>query len=860
MTEQDPFTIEENQTPRRRTSEISRRTSSIMGGMEEKTEQEELESDQKFHRFGSQYRALIYRKWIGIKRSLLSYFINILITLIVTCLVIIIRWMSSVISQNVYVPFNFNAYPFPASHIVVVASDYKNNFTNKPFQAIYVDNIKKVFQHDTGREPIMDIFENTDEAGNFLHEARKQRKYVVFGMCVPDEFSPMGGNNLTMIWNDTIEPDPATMQSINNSYIGLSNIYRIELATLARIPNLDSETFTSLNDTFKSELKSEYDMRGLTKQVDFSVIYTFMSNNLQESFFASVAPILITVGLTSIISNVIIHPIIEIQGPVRSYMVSCSLKILPYWIVTFLFDFITWIIEVTLAWILFYVCDIKVFRKQPGMLYYVFIISGISIMIYIYVVSFLFSNPDAAGRNMFIINFLMLLLPMITLMVAGDDPDMVKKLNWIFALIPTMMLEGYMQSVMMESLFNTEKFSFFFTKESRAFPFFIFSFLGIVIWTVILIIIELSREMVRRKMSQKSYGDYEQFFEEQKALHEITPEAKAMEDEVENNSDYAIRIRKVSRLFFNTEGKPIPAVNAVSLGIKKGSLFGFLGANGAGKTTLINMITSMLPVSAGTIEIEGKDISEQKDATLLSVCPQFNTHLCEDLTISEHFHFYSLLAKMSPENEERNTKKLIQLLDIESIKDTPIRELSDGDQRKLAIALSFLGRAKIILLDEPTATLDPVSRHQVHEMILYYRGKKTFMLTTHILNEAEALCDDISIMVKGNVYTIGSPQYLSAKFGTDLKIDMQLNDESDETGEKVDAFFKEFIPEATLEIKRPSARIYNVPASSTNLGDLFEKMEQGLQGDNGFNYYTCSSSSLERVFMEIVRISEGEEN
>ena len=88
---------------------------------------------------------------------------------------------------------------------------------------------------------------------------------------------------------------------------------------------------------------------------------------------------------------------------------------------------------------------------------------------------------------------------------------------------------------------------------------------------------------------------------------------------------------------------------------------------------------------------------------------------------------------------------------------------------------------------------------------------------------------------------------------------MQLVDESNEVGEKVDKFFQETIPQAILSIKRPSARIYNVPAVGITLGALFKKMEEGKNGDNGFNYYTCSSSSLEKVFMEIVRISEGEE-
>ena len=482
---------------------------------------------------------------------------------------------------------------------------------------------------------------------------------------------------------------------------------------------------------------------------------------------------LIAMGLTSIISSVIIRPIIDIQGPVRSYMVSCSLKILPYWVITYIFDMLVWFVEITLVWVVFLIFQIKVFTQNPEITYYIFFICGFSFMLYIYCLSFLFSNADNAGRNMFIINLIMLMIPFLASMIG--DGDSTKQLSWLFALFPPLMLEGYMQKVFLESLYNKDGIKHYFSTDSDAFPFFIFSFINILIYTVILWIIEYSRNAIRRKLAKSNYGDYQDFFREQKAKHPVTDEAKRMENEVAGSKDYAVRIHNVSKLFFNTEGKPIPAVNDVSLGIKKGSLFGFLGANGAGKTTLMSMITSMLPPSAGTIEVDGVDITEDSNSSILSVCPQFNTHLCDYMTIAEHFHFYSLLHKMSPENEKKNSDRLIQLLNVENIKDTPIRDLSDGDQRMLAIALSFLGRAKIILLDEPTATLDPVSRHQVHEMIQYYRGKKTFMLCTHILSEAEALCDDISIMIKCNVYTVGSPQYLSAKFGTDYKIDMQLD-------------------------------------------------------------------------------------
>jgi ABC-type multidrug transport system ATPase subunit len=136
------------------------------------------------------------------------------------------------------------------------------------------------------------------------------------------------------------------------------------------------------------------------------------------------------------------------------------------------------------------------------------------------------------------------------------------------------------------------------------------------------------------------------------------------------------------------------------------------------------------------------------------------------MTPYEHFYLYSKLFMIESEEAKNTYDRLVEVLELEEVLDKPLRDLSDGEVRKLSIALSFYGPAEIILLDEPTANLDPVARHHVHEMISELKGQKTFMLCTHLLSEAESLCDMISIMIKGCVYTCGSPQYLSSKFGT----------------------------------------------------------------------------------------------
>jgi ABC-type multidrug transport system ATPase subunit len=542
-------------------------------------------------------------------------------------------------------------------------------------------------------------------------------------------------------------------------------------------------------------------------------------------------------------------------GEVRQYMISCTLSVLCYWLADFVVDFAVWIMAVTLIWAIFLAAQIVAFIDNAFTIWYSFVMAGPSFIIFLYCTTFFFGSPETAARQAFLVFIVLLLVPVIVGIVAVDIP---LAIEWLYALIPVLHVQRIMTVVLINiGIFKKTIGDYFENEMAR--PYLIMEYVDIIIYALCLWLLETVRLIIARKGAKRSFGDYGDFFREAKAKHPVTPEAKRMEDEVADCHDYAVRVCNCSRLFFNTAGNPIPAVNCVSLGVKEGSLFGFLGANGAGKTTLIKMITSMLPTSDGSIEILGRDISEYNDPTLLSICPQFNTHLCDEMTPYEHFVLYSLLFQLSPEETVSETTRLMSILDLEPIRDKPLRELSGGDVRKLAIALSFLGPAKIVLLDEPTASLDAVARRHVHEIIINFKGEKTFMLCTHLLSEAEALCDMISIMIKGCVYTVGSPGYLSGKFGTEYKVDVMLVDESSECGERCDSFFHNSLPSAKLSIMRPKARIYNVPASDFTLPQLFTVMEKGKQSNCGFTYYTCSSSSLERVFMEIVRMSEGDD-
>ena len=741
---------------------------------------------------------------------------SVLFTIFATCffdgLAIFAQYLISTLANEDVIPLTFNSFPESMSNVVLVIGD-----DQKQYSQPYIDLLEEMYYNDTRRHPNFKIFENIEEANNWMYSTK--------------EIIDMG------FW------------------------FR-DLNTLD-IPILYNSTTGFNSDAADNLLTSEVILTRLKYKSEYNQNFVFSSTTLWERtldrIFGQIGPMLITGSLISAIPLYISQPILDTRGEVRSYMVSCTLSLSSYWAATFLLDFCFWIINSIAAWAILVAFQIQAVVDNIWNVLYTFILCGPSFIIFVYVCSFAFDSADSASRNAFILICLVLLVPIIVDIIRNAANPI--WLEWLYTFYPPIIVQRTLMAILQNlGSMKHDLLYYFQSKQHQAY--FIMQYGQTILWAGLLGLIEILRLKLKDGKARRSYHGYEKVFEEARNRHQFTKEAKEMEDRVLSDDDknnFAVKIVNVSRLFFNTEKKPVCAVNNVTLGVEENSIFGFLGANGAGKTTLIKMITSLLPISNGRIEINGVDIAEYNDPTLLSICPQFNSHLCEEMSPSEHFHMYSLIHGLTKEEEKAKTEKLIGELDLVQFKDRSIRELSGGDVRKLSIALSFLGPAKIILLDEPTAPLDPVARHHVHEILLRYRGQKTFMLCTHLLSEAEFLCDMISIMIKGCVYTCGTPQYLTQKFGTDFKIDLMLNDETTETATKVDKFFAKNLPTATLSIVRPNARIYSIPASSFSLPDLFSIMQKGEDEGNGYSYFTCSSSSLERVFMELIHMSENDD-
>lgn len=204
------------------------------------------------------------------------------------------------------------------------------------------------------------------------------------------------------------------------------------------------------------------------------------------------------------------------------------------------------------------------------------------------------------------------------------------------------------------------------------------------------------------------------------------------------------------------------AVDSIDLEIPRGVCYGLLGPNGAGKTTAIRMIQGVSPLSGGDLQVLGMDVASRPGAVKarLGVVPQ-EDNLDPDFTVRDNLIIYARFFGIKRSIAEPRADELLEFLNLTEKKDAKIDELSGGMKRRLVVARALINDPDMLVLDEPTTGLDPQARHSLWETIRRLRRQgKTILLTTHYMDEAEMLCDELVIMDQGKVHEQGKPRDL----------------------------------------------------------------------------------------------------
>ncbi len=260
---------------------------------------------------------------------------------------------------------------------------------------------------------------------------------------------------------------------------------------------------------------------------------------------------------------------------------------------------------------------------------------------------------------------------------------------------------------------------------------------------------------------------------------DVIAERKRIEGGVDRGPDDVIEIDGLRKAFPISDGGLKVAVRGLWLRVAKGDCFGFLGTNGAGKTTTIAMMVGEQEPTLGVARLDGNDVVKYPEVVhrLVGFTPQFDA-VFDTLTGREHLFLYGRIKGLSPDFLASDVEKVLEQVGLEQYSDRLAGGYSGGNKRKLSIGIALLGSPPIILLDEPTTGVDPVARHFVWNIIsniVTERKEAALILTTHLMEECEALSNRIGIMVGGRLRCLGSSQHLKDKYGKGFQLEISLS-------------------------------------------------------------------------------------
>ncbi|XP_060886982.1 phospholipid-transporting ATPase ABCA1-like [Labrus mixtus] len=362
------------------------------------------------------------------------------------------------------------------------------------------------------------------------------------------------------------------------------------------------------------------------------------------------------------------------------------------------------------------------------------------------------------------------------------------------------------------------------------------------------------------------------------------------------NMKPGVSIRNLVKIY--KTGKKL-AVDGLSVDFYENQITSFLGHNGAGKTTTMSILTGLFPPTSGTALINGYDIHTDMDSIrkYLGMCPQHNV-LFNELTVEEHIYFYSRLKGRSRDEVKIEMDQMIKDVGLPHKRHDLVKNLSGGMQRKLSVAIAFVGGSKIVILDEPTAGVDPYARRGIWELLLKYKQGRTIILSTHHMDEADILGDRIAIISHGKMRCCGSSLFLKKCFGSgyyltlvrdgtgmmtaqrdgiiqsqakeekvftsrgsspDDGIGSQSWDNSDPSGlTAVGQLVRRLVPEAVFLESIGQEITYILPYGGARDGTfalLFQELDLAM-ADLGLTSYGISDTTLEEIFLKVAEDTE----
>lgn len=315
----------------------------------------------------------------------------------------------------------------------------------------------------------------------------------------------------------------------------------------------------------------------------------------------------------------------------------------------------------------------------------------------------------------------------------------------------------------------------------------------------------------------------------------------------------AIKMTNLCKTYKSWMKPEVKALNGINLTIYEGHITAILGPNGAGKTTIFNILTGLVAPTEGNVCIFGRPITNAFDMGAIrsttGFCPQFD-ELYDSLTPKEHLAFYAQIKGQT--NVDVEVNNILADVGLVEQAHTITKELSGGQKRKLSVGIAIIGDPKLIILDEPTAGMDPHSKRHLWSVLQNRKQGKVILLTTHFMDEADILADRKAIIISGHLKCCGSSLFLKNRFGIGYNLKLIINNNNKLN--TITNFVKTYIPDAKYVSERGHEIAFILPHERVDtFARLFSAIEQAIttKSNFGIESYGVSMTTLEEVFLRL---------
>nr|CAJ2468856.1 unnamed protein product [Leishmania braziliensis] len=563
---------------------------------------------------------------------------------------------------------------------------------------------------------------------------------------------------------------------------------------------------------------------------------------------------LVMIPFTFLPSNPVAWVVKERQCGSRHLQNLCGLNFFVYWAANFVFDMAAYFVTMLLCILIFAIFNRQEFigHDRIGGTLVLFVVYGLTSTVGAYALSFLFKEHSSAQTMVmgagFVTGFLLLMLVYV-LTLDPSNANTSDKMRWGFRIIPSYCVgEGLMGLLMLDGKLATGTASGTWDMDQLGWPLVYMSVEFPVFWLITLFVdhpaVGQFFDRLRYNPSAEPIipsGEDSDVEDERDAVYEAA-HMGAMTDDI-------VRVVDLQKRYRNGN----VAVKGVTFSIFPGEVFGLLGTNGAGKTTTISMLCQQLLPTGGRAYVCGYDIVEQREEALrcIGYCPQFDATL-DLLTVEEQLQLYAGIRGIVRAEWPALVDALCTLCELTMYRKTVTSALSGGNRRKLCVAMALVGGPQVVFLDEPSAGMDPVARRGMWTAIQRAAGHCSVVLTTHHLEEVEALADIVAIMVRGYVRCVGDKVHLKNKFGSAFEVSVRLA--SAKWARCFESFMKAEFPEAVVVEGADRRFVYQLPRDR-GFGDVFQTFQANKERLHVTDY-SVSQTSIEQVFLKVRGLAE----